>query len=171
MLFPRRGTSCDVLLQRRMTQSTVVLRRLLDLRDGAVIKTPVSVSRPWRQHNAMRPPPPKIDTLAIWDTGATNTAFEYGLVAELGLTPQRPAKIGTSHGLRPAHFHLANVYLFKLPCLPSVTRACPQNLRSDSSVPASRPHPLLLVAGVPPGRVKGDRENYTLSPLGEVAPQ
>ena len=97
-----------------MTQSTVVLRRLLDLRDGSVIKTPVSVSRPWRQHNGMRPPPPKIDTFAIWDTGATNTAFEFELVAELGLTPQRPATIGTSDGPRTAHFHLANVYLFNL---------------------------------------------------------
>ena len=124
-----------------MTQSTVVLRRLLDLRDGAVIKTPVSVSRPWRQHNAMRPPPPKIDTFAIWDTGATNTAIDYDLVAELGLTPQRPAKIGTSHGLRPAHFHLANVYLFNLLFHVAIVDV---KIRQQEDPPPSRPAQVLI---------------------------
>lgn len=97
-----------------MTQSPVVVRQFFDLRDGAVIKTPVSVSLPWRQHNVMRPPPPKLDTFAVWNTGATNTAFDNKLVADLGLAPQRPATISTSHGPRSAHFHLANVYLFNL---------------------------------------------------------
>lgn len=123
-----------------------VLRRSLDLFDGAVIKTPVSVSLPSHPRNGIRgwPPPHKIDTFAIWDTGATNTAFDRELVDKLGLTPNRPATLGTSHGPRDAHFHLADIYLFELPFLG--IEVVDVKIRRQTS--AVKPRPVQVLIGM-----------------------
>lgn len=61
--------------------------------DGIVgeIKTPVKVLCP---HDRSV----KVDTLGLWDTGATNTAITLSLANKLGLPPVRRAKVITSAG-------------------------------------------------------------------------
>lgn len=95
--------------------TALCIHQHLDLRSGALIKTPVSVSCPSPPHNAQWPPPHKIDTFAIWDTAATNTAFDRELVAQLGLKPDDECIVQTGGGLTDSHFHTADVCLYGKP--------------------------------------------------------
>ena len=72
-----------------------------------VLATPVSVSA----NKELVPNSITKDFIAIWDTGATNTAISHKVVKECGLIPIGRAKINTANGENIVNTYLIDIIL------------------------------------------------------------
>ena len=75
-----------------------------------VLEAKIQVNFAWGP-NEQKPSPSPIRTVGIWDTGATNTVFDYSLVEELRLVVSGTTTVRTPKGKRPAKVYVASVYL------------------------------------------------------------
>lgn len=57
------------------------------------------------------PRPEFMEILAVWDTGATNTAITYEIAAKLGLKPITSRTVNTANGARKSDVFLINLML------------------------------------------------------------
>lgn len=68
-----------------------------------VIKTPVKIQNPFTKQ--------EIDTLAIWDTGATNCVITKNMASQLGLVPLQRANVRGVHGEREVNVYYVQITL------------------------------------------------------------
>lgn len=68
-----------------------------------VLKTPVKIQNPFTKQ--------EVDTLAIWDTGATNCVITKNIASQLGLPVLQRAKVRGVHGENEVNVYLVKVTL------------------------------------------------------------
>ena len=80
--------------------------------DPFVAHSKIEVSRPWDQKPGVQGPP-RLTVTAIWDTGASHTAFSRTLIQKLDLicTGGEDHHYHSAEGLQSTKFYGANIYL------------------------------------------------------------
>ncbi len=76
------------------------------------IITDCEVSLPWHPLVNKNTPPPKLyKAMALWDTGATNSAITKDLVDKLGLVPFKIIDVHHADGVTPSNVYKVNIIL------------------------------------------------------------